>query len=452
MNAPYVPRPNAYRALTNESGPKPETLALHAGYRHDPVTQAVSVPIYLSTAYELTGDLDHIAQVYNARADGFTYSRIINPTNRVLERRFAALDGGTDSLAVASGQAATFVAIANLIGPNPGGNVIVSSHLYGNSWNLIHNTFKRLGLEARAADATDPASFEVLIDGNTVCLFAESLSNPVLTPCHIAGIAEAGRRHGVPLIVDNTTTPLACRPGLFGAAVSTYSATKYICGHGTALGGLVVDLGGFDWSEQPDRFPLLNGPDDAHGNILWHEAVQALNDLGSSPLLLKARMTTVRDTGGCISPFTAFGLIQGIETLPLRMERHCSNARAVAEVLQNHPKVRAVRYPSLFEGREREIVQDVFDPYLGYGAMLMFEVDDAAAGRRLVEAVELCYHVSNVGDARTLITHPVSTTHTTVPREARIKSGIFDGSIRLCVGIEHIDDILNDLLCALDAI
>lgn len=450
MNQPLVHKPETAALIATAAELQPETLALHAGWRRDPSTQAVTVPIYLSTAYELTGDLDHIAQVYNAKADGFTYSRIINPTNRVLEKRFAALEGARDSLAVASGQAATFVAVANLIGPDPGGNVVVSSHLYGNSWNLLHNTFKRLGIEARVADARDPASYDAQIDDGTICLFAEVLSNPVLIPCDIPGIAEVGRRHGVPLIADNTTTPLVCRPATHGAAIATYSATKYICGHGTALGGLVVDLGQFDWALQPERFPLITGPDDAHGNIEWSAAVNDLDDLGGSALMLKARMTVVRDTGGCLSPLNAFQLIQGIETLPLRMERHCSNAMTVAEVLKDHPKVCSVRFPSLFTGRESEIVKEIFDPRFGYGAMLMFDVGDATRGRQLVEAIELCYHVSNVGDARTLITHPVSTTHTTVPRETRLQAGIDDGSIRLCVGIEHVDDILRDLLGALD--
>jgi len=450
MNKQIVQGSGTSAPIAETAKLQPETLALHAGWRRDPATKAVAVPIYLSTAFELTGDLDHIAQIYNAKADGFTYSRIINPTNRVLEKRFASLDGGSDSLAVASGQAATFVAVANLIGPHPGGNVVVSSHLYGNSWNLLHNTFKRLGLEARIADARDAASFEAQIDANTICLFSEVLSNPVLVPCEIRGIAAVGQRHGIPLVVDNTTTPLVCRPGLHGAAIATYSATKYICGHGTSLGGLIVDLDQFDWTAAAGRFPLMNGPDDAHGNIHWTSATDELQDLGDSALLLKARMTVLRDTGGCLSPQNAFQLIQGIETLPLRMERHCSNAQTVAEVLNKHPNVRSVRYPSLFEGREREIVQDIFDPHFGHGAMIVFDVGDAARGRRLVEAVELCYHVSNVGDARTLITHPVSTTHTTVPRDTRIKAGIHDGSIRLCVGIEHIDDILRDLLRALD--
>lgn len=432
---------------------KRETAALHAGFRNDPATKAVSVPIYQNVAYELDGDLGHIADIYNVRADGYTYSRIINPTNRALERRWAGVEGAPDSLATASGQAATFTAIGNLIGHEPGGNVVTSPYLYGNSWNLLHNTFRRLGIEARVADPLDPESFARQIDDRTICLFGEVLSNPRLMPFPVAEIAEIGRRHGVPVVIDNTTTPLVCRPGERGAAVATYSATKYICGHGTTVAGLLVDTGVFDFSAHPERFPLFSGPDDAHGNVLWSEAINDVSDLGGSAYLLKARMTWVRDTGGAIAPFNAFQLIQGIETLPLRMTRHSESAAEVADMLSRHPKVERVIYPGRFTGREKEIVDDTLSGDYGYGAMLMFDViGGEPAGRRLVTNVELLYHVSNVGDARTLITHPVSTTHTTMPREAREAAGLFDGSIRLCVGLEHPDDIIRDLERALDQV
>lgn len=430
----------------------PETAALHAGFRHDPTTKAVSVPIYQNTAYELDGDLAKIADVYNVKADGYTYTRIINPTTRALERRFAAVDGGLDSLAVASGQAATFLSLVNMCSGQPGDNIVTSKYLYGNTWNLLHNSFRRLGIEARGANPLDPASFEAQIDERTLCLFGECVSNPVLAPLPVRELAEIGKRHGIPLIVDNTTTPLVCNPGKMGAAFSTYSATKYICGHGTTLGGLIVDYGNFAFDAHPKRFPLMNGPDDAHGDIMWHEAVGSLNDLGQSPFLLKARMTWLRDTGACASPFNSFQLIQGIETLPLRMHRHCENALVVADFLRSHPKVREVTYPAFFTGRKKDIADDLFDRKYGYGAMLMFDVGDATSGRKLIQNIDLIYHVSNVGDARTLITHPVSTTHTTVPREKRLAAGIGDGSIRLCVGIEHTDDIIRDLEHALSSL
>ncbi|MCA1455828.1 2-aminoethylphosphonate--pyruvate transaminase [Bradyrhizobium sp. BRP22] len=428
-----------------------ETAVLHAGYRRDPTTKAVAVPIYQNTAYELDGDLNHIADVYNVKADGFTYTRIINPTTRALERRYAAVDMGRDSLAVASGQAATFLAIANLSSGEVGDNVVASPYLYGNTWNLLHNTLRRLGIGVRTADPRTPESFEAAIDDRTICLFGEVISNPCLVPLPVKRLAEIGKKHGIPLVVDNTTTPLVCRPSALGAAITTYSATKYICGHGTTLGGLIVDNGEFDYRES-SRFPLFNNPDDAHGGIVWRDALRDIDDLGQSEFLLKARMTWLRDTGGAIAPFASFQLIQGLETLHLRMRQHCANAEVVAEFLQKHPKVHRVFYPGLFEGADREIIDQTLDTGYGYGAMVMFEVENEQAGRKFIQNVDLMYHVSNVGDARTLVTHPVSTTHTTVPREKREAAGIFGGSIRLCVGIEDINDIINDLDKALSAI
>ncbi|MHC2440090.1 2-aminoethylphosphonate--pyruvate transaminase [Bradyrhizobium sp. USDA 4451] len=429
----------------------PETAVLHAGYRRDPVTKAVAVPIYQNTAYELDGDLNHIADVYNVKADGFTYTRIINPTTRALERRYAAVDTGRDSLAVASGQAATFLAIVNLASGQVGDNVVASPYLYGNTWNLLHNTLKRLGISVRTADPRRPETFERAIDDRTICLFGEVISNPCLIPLPVKQLAEIGRKYGVPLVVDNTTTPLVCRPSDLGAAITTYSATKYICGHGTTLGGLIVDNGKFSY-RGASRFPLFNGPDEAHGGIIWRSALQDVDDLGKSEFLLKARMTWLRDTGAAIAPFASFQLIQGLETLPLRMKQHCANARVVADALKKHPKVRRVFYPGLFEGADRETVDQTLNPAYGHGAMVMFEVEDELAGRKFIQNVDLMYHVSNVGDARTLVTHPVSTTHTTVPREKREAAGIFGGSIRLCVGIEDVDDIVRDLHKALSAI
>ncbi|WP_348637512.1 2-aminoethylphosphonate--pyruvate transaminase [Bradyrhizobium sp. ISRA443] len=438
-------------ATTSQPPFSTETAVLHAGYRRDPTTKAVAVPIYQNTAYELDGDLNHIADVYNVKADGFTYTRIINPTTRALERRYAAVDVGSDALAVASGQAATFLAIVNLSSGEVGDNVVASPYLYGNTWNLLHNTLKRLGISVRTADPRRPETFERAIDDRTICLFGEVISNPCLIPLPVKQLAEIGRKHGVPLVVDNTTTPLVCRPSALGAAITTYSATKYICGHGTTLGGLIVDNGEFDY-RGASRFPLFNHPDDAHGGIIWRNALRDVEDLGKSEFLLKARMTWLRDTGAAIAPFASFQLIQGLETLPLRMKQHCENARIVASVLQEHPKVRRVFYPGLFEGADRETVDQTLDVAYGYGAMVMFEVEDEQAGRRFIQNVDLMYHVSNVGDARTLVTHPVSTTHTTVPREKREAAGIFGGSVRLCVGIEDVNDIIKDLDKALSAI
>lgn len=426
-----------------------ETALLYGAYRRDPVTNSVAVPIYQSTAYELDGSLEQIADIYNVKADGFTYTRIINPTTRILEKRYALVDDAADVLAVASGQAATFTAIVNLCSGTPGDNVVVSKYLYGNSWNLLFNTFKRLGIEARSADPLFPDTFRDQIDDRTIALFGEVFSNPCLIPLPVYELARIGREAGVPLVVDNTTTPLICTPSDLGAAITTYSATKYICGHGTTLGGLVVDNGTFEFDDEK-RFPLFNGGDEAHGNILWKDAVKGLDELGKSTYLLKARMTWLRDTGAAISPLSSFQLIQGLETLHLRMQRHCENAAAVAEFLQSHPKVKKVVYPGLEEGRQRELIDSMIDKRVGYGAMIMFELENEMAGKKFIQAIKLMYHVSNVGDARTLVTHPVSTTHTTVPKERREAAGIFDGSIRLCVGIESAEDIINDIKRGLD--
>ncbi|SMQ96913.1 O-acetylhomoserine aminocarboxypropyltransferase/cysteine synthase family protein [Xanthomonas fragariae] len=428
-----------------------ETALLHAGYRHDPLTKAIAVPIYQTTAYELDGNLAKTADIYNVKKDGFTYTRIINPTTRILERRYAKVDGAADALAVASGQAATFLALINLCSGRPGDNVVVSKYLYGNTWNLFFNTFKRLGIEARSADPRELESFNRQVDDRTIAFFGEVFSNPCVIPLPVTKLAEIARSHGIPLVVDNTTTPLVCKPASLGAAISTYSATKYICGHGTTLGGLVVDNGNFAFDRSP-RLPLLNNPDDAHGGIRWHDAVRELEDLGASAYLLKARMTWLRDTGAAISPLSSFQLIQGLETLHLRMQRHCENAAVVACFLQSHPKVKRVSYPGLATGRERDIVDELVDARFGYGAMIMFELDDEAAGRAFIQNVRLMYHVSNVGDARTLVTHPVSTTHTTVPKSQREDAGIFDGSIRICIGIEDVNDLVNDIKRGLDTI
>lgn len=428
------------------------TASLHAGFRSDPVTKAVCVPIYQNTAYELEGDLSEIADVYNVKADGYTYTRIINPTTRAFEKRFAAVDNAADCLAVASGQAATFIALANLCSGRQGDNIVTSPFLYGNTWNLLHNTFRRFGIEARTADHADPIEFERHIDDRTICLFGECVSNPVLNPLPLRSLAELAHKRGIPMVVDNTITPLVCRPDRLGADLATYSATKYVCGHGTTLGGLISDYGSFHFHEYPERFPLFSGPDEAHGGILWQQAVKDIDDLGKSATLLKARMTWLRDTGACASPFNSFQLLQGLETLHLRMRQHCEGAHIVADMLAKHPRVLSVTYPSLFTGHKKELADDLFDKRYGFGAMLMFEVADAASGRVLIQNTDMLYHVSNVGDARSLITHPVSTTHTTVPKEKRMAAGINDGTIRLCVGLEHPDDIVRDLEKALSAL
>lgn len=420
---------------------KAETQVLHGSYRSDPATAAVAVPIYQTTAF-IQGDIDLTADIFNLRADGFTYTRILNPTTRVFEKRYAHLDGGVDSLATASGQAATMAAILNICAA--GDNIISSPYLYGNTWNLFKHTFRRLGVEVRIADPRKPSSFKKLTDDKTKCYFGEVLANPLLVPFPIKQLVEMGAENGIPVIVDNTITTTVCYPLKIGAAVAIYSATKYIGGHGTTMAGLVVDGGTFDWKKRPERFPLLNQEDEAHNYKDWHKATQLLDDLGSSAYLLKARMTWVRDTGACISPFNAFLMIQGLETLPLRMERHCENAANIAEYLRKHPKVERLVYPKFFQGWDKEVVSDNFSR--GYGALIFFDIQGGIkAGMTFIRSLKLFYHVANVGDVRSLATHPASTTHTTIPKEKRIADGINDGSIRLSIGIEHIDDLIADL-------
>lgn len=429
-----------------------DSLVLHGFYRSDESTSSVAVPIYMTTAYELEGDMQDIADIYNVKKDGFTYSRIINPTTRILERRFAMVDKSLDSLALSSGQAATAISLLNLCGNLQKSNIITTPYLYGNSWNLLHKTFKRFGIEVRVADPLKPSTFKEMIDDNTVAIYGESISNPTLIPLPIEYLADLSKAYGVALIVDNTITPLCICPSELGATLVNYSATKYICGHGTTLGGLIVDTGNSSFQDT-DRYPLLNTPDEAHGDIVWKEVIEGLNDLGDSPVLLKARMTWLRDMGACISPFNSFQMIQGLESLPLRMKMHCQNTQMIAEFLSEHPKVKNVVYPSLFEGQKKEICESIFKHNYGYGAMIMFELEGGEdAGRKLIQEIKMAYHVSNVGDTRTLITHPVSTTHRTVPKELREKVGIYDGSIRLCVGIESFEDIKNDLLGALECL
>lgn len=420
---------------------KGETVVLHEAFRGDPETNAVSVPIYQTTAF-LQGEVDHTADVFNLRADGFTYTRILNPTTRVFEKRFAKLDRGVDALATSSGQAATMISILNIC--NAGDNIITSPYLYGNTWNLFKHSFRRLGIEVRVANPREPESFRTLTDDKTKCYFGETLSNPLLIPFPITQLSELGKENNIPVIVDNTLTTNICFPLEKGAAISVYSASKYIGGHGTSMGGLVVDGGTFDWRCDPMRFPSLNNEDEAHNFKDWHKATDLVDDLGNSVYLLKARMTWMRDMGACISPFNSFLMIQGLETLPLRMERHCSNAEYVSEYLLKHPKVKRLVYPKYFTGIDKEVVDDNFEK--GYGAIIFFDIEGGIeAGQKFIQSLELFYHVANIGDVRSLATHPASTTHTTIPVEKRIEDGINDGSIRLSIGIEHVDDIVKDL-------
>ena len=423
---------------------RPETIALHAGHRSDSATNAVAVPIYQTTSYQFA-DTEHASNLFALKEFGNIYTRIMNPTCDVLEKRVAALEGGAAALALSSGQAASLFAIQNIC--HAGDNFVSSTDLYGGTWNLFANTFRTLGIEVRYVDPADPEGFRHASDERTRCYYAETLPNPKLHVFPIREVAAIGRSLGIPLIMDNTACPILCRPFDHGAAAVVHSSTKYIGGHGTSIGGLLVDGGNFDWEAAGERFPMLNQPDPSYHGAVWTEAVKPL---GPVAYIVKARVTLLRDIGASMSPFNAFQFIQGLETLPLRIERHCANAAAVARALAAHPKVAKTIYPGLQEGEVRRRADACLKG--GYGALVGFELKGGVeAGRRFIDALRLFYHVANIGDARSLAIHPASTTHSQLAPEDRLATGVSEGYVRLSVGIEHIDDILADLRQALDA-
>jgi O-acetylhomoserine (thiol)-lyase len=422
----------------------PETLALHAGWRADPSTGSVAVPIHQTTSYQFNSP-EHAANLFALKEFGNIYTRIMNPTTAVLEERIAALEGGVAALAVASGQAASALAVQNLA--RAGDNIVSSTDLYGGTWNLFANTLKDQGIEVRFVDPADPEAFARATDDRTRAYYAETLPNPKLRVFPIAEVAAIGRPLGIPLIVDNTAAPLLARPFDHGAAVVVYSTTKYIGGHGTSIGGIIVDGGNFDWSAHPTRQPLLNTPDPSYHGAVWAEAVKPL---GPIAYIIRARVVLLRDLGAAMSPFNAFQFIQGIETLPLRIARHSQNAEAVVEFLTKRKDVSKVIHPSLATGIER----DRAETYLrgGRGGLVGFELPGgAAAGAKFISALKLFYHVANIGDARSLAIHPASTTHSQLSPADQAASGVSPGYVRLSVGLEHIDDIVADLAQALDA-
>ena len=420
----------------------PETIALHAGWRKDESQNSVAVPIHQTTSYQFDSS-EHAANLFSLSESGNIYTRIMNPTNAVLEERVAALEGGVAGLAMSSGQAAELVAITNIC--HSGDNFISSTNLYGGTWNLFQNTLKTFGIEVRYVDPKDPEAFRQATDERTRCYFAETLPNPKLEVFPIAEVAEIGRSLGVPLIVDNTAAPILCKPIEHGAAVVVHSTTKYIGGHGTSIGGIIVDGGNFDWEAHAERFPMMTQPDPSYHGAVWTEAVKPL---GPIAYIIKARVTQLRDLGTAMSPFNAFMFIQGLETLPLRMRAHCENANAVAKYLVGHEKVTTVIHPSLMSGKEKSRA----DAHLngGHGALIGFEVTGGKdAGARFVDSLDMFYHVANIGDTRSLAIHPATTTHQQLTEEEQLKAGVTPGYVRLSIGIEHIDDIIGDLEQAL---
>jgi O-acetylhomoserine (thiol)-lyase len=422
-----------------------ETLAVHAGYTPDPTTKAVAVPIYQTVAFAFDST-QHGADLFDLKVAGNIYSRIMNPTNAVLEARVAALEGGIGALAVASGMSAIAYSIQTIA--EAGDNIISASTLYGGTYNLFAHTFPQMGIEVRFADYRDPASFAKLIDARTKAVFCESIGNPLGNVTDLAALAEVAHAHGVPLIVDNTVaSPYLCRPFEHGADIVVHSLTKYLGGHGTTIGGAIVDSGKFPWAEHKERFKRLNEPDVSYHGVVYTEA------LGAAAYIGRARVVPLRNMGAALSPMAAFQILQGIETLALRMERICENALRVAQHLQSHAKVGWVNYAGLPDHVDYGLVKK----YMGGRAsgIISFGLkasDSLEAGARFQDALKLFTRLVNIGDAKSLACHPASTTHRQLDPVELAKAGVKPDMVRLSVGIEHIDDLLEDLKQALLAV
>ena len=419
----------------------PETIGLHAGWRKDDNTNSVAVPIHQTTSYQFD-NADHAANLFALSELGNIYSRIMNPTCAVLEDRIAALEGGVGALAVASGQAASAYAIQNIA--KNGDNIVASSHLYGGTYNQFKNVFSDMGIEVRFVDPADPQNFANATDDKTRAYYGEVLPNPSFEVFPISEVAEIGRPLGIPLIVDNTAAPVICKPFDHGAAVVIHSTTKFIGGHGNTMGGILIESGKIDWHKN-DKYPGMSKPDQAYHGLTFAET------FGDFGFTMKARMVGLRDYGSTLSPQSAWNLLQGVETLPLRMERHCSNAQTVAEWLEGHSKVSWVSYPGLKSNK----FYDLANKYLprGKGAVFTFGVKGGYdAGVKLIDAVDLHSNLANIGDTRSLILHPASTTHRQLTEEQREGAGASSDAIRLSVGIEDVNDIIADLDQALSRV
>ncbi len=426
----------------------PETIALHGGsYRKDESTNSVAVPIYQTTSYQFNNH-EHASNLFSLKELGNIYTRIMNPTTAVLEERIAQLEGGLAAVAVSSGQAASAFALQNLC--SSGDNIVSSTDLYGGTWNQFENTFKQLGIEVRFADPTDPNSFANLSDEKTRAYYAETLPNPKLHVFPIEEVATIGKKLGIPLIVDNTAAPITCKPIKHGAAVVVHSLTKWIGGHGTSIGGVIVDGGNFDWSQFPERQPLFNQPEPSYWNWILAKVVPEV--LGANiTFAVRARFVLLRDLGSALSPTNAFNFIQGLETLPLRFKKHQENAEKVADYLSNKKKINRVIYPKYQKGVYKERAEKYLEN--GNGPLVGFELEGGIdSGKAFINHLDLLYHVANIGDARTLAIHPATTTHSQLNAEDQLKTGVTPGYIRLSVGIEHIDDIINDLDQAIDKV
>ncbi len=415
---------------------KLDTIAVHGGYSPDPTTKAVAVPIYQTTSYAFD-NTQHGADLFDLKVAGNIYTRIMNPTSDVLEKRVAELEGGIAGLALASGQAAITYSIMTIA--EAGDNIISSSTLYGGTYNLFAHTLPQYGIDVRFADYRDPASFEKLIDDKTKAIYCESIGNPLGNITDFKALAEIAHRHGIPLMVDNTVpSPYLCRPIEHGADIVIHSLTKYLGGHGNSIGGAIVDSGKFPWADHKKRFKRLNEPDVSYHGVVYTEA------LGPAAFIGRARVVPLRNTGAAISPFNSFLILQGIETLALRMDRICDNTLKVAQFLQSHPKASWVNYAGLPGHADKKLI----DKYMGGRAsgILTFGVKEGAkGGARFQDALKLITRLVNIGDAKSLACHPASTTHRQLGPEELKKAGVSEDMVRLSIGIEHIDDILEDL-------
>ncbi len=422
--------------MENEKNLKIETLALHAGHTPDSETGSRAVPIYQTTSYVFK-NTDHAANLFSLKEFGNIYTRLTNPTTDVLEKRISALDGGAAALAVSSGQSAISLALLNIA--QAGDEIVSANNLYGGTYTLFHYTFKRFGIKVNLVPSNDIAAIEKAITPKTKAIYAESVGNPKLNVTDIEALSKLAHKNEIPLIIDNTVTPYLLRPIDFGADIVVYSATKFIGGHGTSVGGLIVDSGKFDWTK--GKFPLIADPDPSYHNINF---VETLKPIGNIAYIVKARVTLLRDLGPAMSPFNAFLFLQGLETIHLRLPRHSENALAVAKHLEKHPKVSWVNYPGLESSSEKEKT----DKYLpnGAGAIIGFGIKGGAkAGKDFINSLKLVSHLANIGDAKTLAIHPASTTHQQLSEQEQLETGTTPDFIRLSIGIEHLDDIIADI-------
>jgi O-acetylhomoserine (thiol)-lyase len=419
---------------------RPETLALHAGQQPDATTGSRAVPIYQTTSYQFKNS-EHAANLFALKEFGNIYTRLMNPTTDVLEKRIAALDGGIGALAVASGSSAISLSILNIA--QAGDEIVSADNLYGGTYNLFHYTLARLGINVKFVKSNDLQGFEKAITAKTKAIYAESIGNPKLDVADVESLAKIAHKNGIPLIIDNTVSPYLFRPIDFGADIVVYSATKFIGGHGTSIGGLIVDSGKFDWTN--GKFPLIDGPEPSYHGINF---VEALKPLGNLAYIIKARVTLLRDLGPALSPFNAFLFLQGLETIHLRLPRHSENALAAAEYLQKNPLVEWVRYPGLKSSPDYGRSQKYFPK--GAGAILGFGIKGGLdAGKKFIDSLQLISHLANVGDAKTLAIHPATTTHQQLSADEQFATGVTPDFVRLSIGIEHIDDIIADIEQAL---